>query len=79
MQVQLTEHQLEVLRGVSKRDHTSVSELVRRAVDSLIAAGLQPTTSERRRRAIAAAGRFASGKQDVAEHHDDYLADAFDQ
>ena len=32
---------------------------------------------ERRRRAIAAAGRFHSGRPDVAARHDDYLAEAY--
>ncbi len=77
MQVQLSEQQLDVLRGQAAREHVSVSGLVRRAVDAWI--GSQPETSppERRRRAIEAAGRFSSGKQDVAERHDEYLADAF--
>jgi hypothetical protein len=37
------------------------------------------TPDEQRRRAIAAAGMFASGLQDVARHHDDYLAEAYRQ
>jgi hypothetical protein len=36
-----------------------------------------PTADALRERAMAAAGRFASGYQDVAERHDDYLTEAF--
>jgi hypothetical protein len=32
---------------------------------------------ERRRRALAAAGRFRSGKSDISINHDKYLEDAF--
>jgi hypothetical protein len=32
---------------------------------------------ERRRRALAAAGRFSSGRNDVSVDHDEYLAEAF--
>jgi len=41
----------------------------------------KPETSlaERCRRAIEAVGRFSSGKHDVAEQHDEYLANAFGQ
>ncbi len=79
MQVQLSEQQVEMLRGRAAREHASVSELVRRAVNAWI--GNQPETSpsERCRRAIEATGRFASSKQDIAERHDEYLADAFGQ
>ena len=77
MQVQFNEQQLEALREVAAAEHASVSELVRRAVDLWIAGRIQPSDEKRRRRAIAAAGRFASGEGDVAERHDDYLTDAF--
>jgi len=79
MQVQLSEQQLEVLRGRAARGHASVSELVRRAVDAWIAGQPETGPSERRQRAIDAAGRFSSGKQDVAERHDAYLTNAFSQ
>lgn len=79
MQIQLSEHQLRLLREQAASEHASVSEIVRRAVDSWIEGRSEPTLDERRHRAIAAAGRFASGHRDTAERHDDYLADAFEQ
>lgn len=78
-QIQFNERQLEALRRQAAREHASVSELVRRAVDAWIECKREPSVEEVRRRAIAVAGRFASAQGDVAEHHDDYLADAFGQ
>lgn len=74
-QVQFTEEQLEALRDRAAREDVSVSEVVRRAVEAWV--GSEPTPVERRRRALAAAGRFASGEADVALRHDDYLANGF--
>ncbi|MCB2263624.1 MAG: hypothetical protein LGR52_11935 [Candidatus Thiosymbion ectosymbiont of Robbea hypermnestra] len=79
MQVQLSEQQLEVLRGRAAHEQASMSKLVRRAVDTWIGSRPETGPSERRRRAIEAAGRFSSGAQNVAERHDEYLADAFDR
>lgn len=79
MQVQFNEHQIEALRGRAASEHASISELVRRAVDAWIEADKEPTFGERRRRALAAVGRYASDRDDVAERHDDYLADAFER
>ena len=76
-QVQLTEEQLATLRSQAAQQEVSVSELVRRAVNLLAAAGPAPSPTELRRRAIEVAGRFASGAHDVARRHDDYLAEAF--
>jgi hypothetical protein len=75
-QIQLTEEQSQALREMAAREKVSVAELIRRAVNSL----LQSETismEERRRRAIAAVGRFHSGISDLAERHDEYLAEAY--
>jgi hypothetical protein len=76
-QVQLTETQLDAVRAQAVREGTSVSEVVRRAVDAWIRHQPAVSRSEVRRRAAAAAGRFSSGSSDVSERHDDYLAEAF--
>lgn len=52
-------------------------EIVRRAVDAWVRGAAEPSEEELRQRAIAAAGRFASGRSDIAAKHDDDLADAF--
>ena len=71
MQIQLDERQSRTLREQAALEHASMSEIVRRAVDSWLAGHARPRMDERRRRAIAAAGRFVSGEQDIAERHDD--------
>ena len=76
-QVQLHEEQLRELRARALAQNVSVSELIRRAVDLMVLADSLPSAKQRRRRALAAAGRFSSGRSDIAEHHDAYLAEAF--
>lgn len=51
-----------------------MAALIREAVDALIESG---DWAERRRRALAAAGRFSSGSADVSVRHDEHLTDAF--
>ncbi len=77
VQVQLTEEQLRALRAQAARERVSVSELVRRAVGARREAATAPTASELKRRALEAAGRFASGMCDVSRHHDEYLSDSY--
>lgn len=76
-QVQLTEKQMRSLKTLSEHEKTSVSELVRRAIDAWVGSDGRISPDERRRRAIDAAGSFASGRHDIASNHDEYLADAY--
>jgi hypothetical protein len=74
--VQLTEEQSLVLQEMAAREQVSVAELVQRAINNL----LQSETAsleERCQRAIAAVGRFHSGINDLAERHDEYLAEVY--
>jgi hypothetical protein len=75
-QVQLTDQQAEALRRKSKRENVSVAELVRQAID-VFTRTEPPSDQELRKRAIRAAGRFASGVHDTSSRHDDALAEAF--
>lgn len=75
-QVQLTEAQLEALRKLAVQENVSLSEVVRRAVATVVESDPSPSDAELRRRAAAVAGRFASGRHDVARRHDEYLAEA---
>lgn len=72
-QVQFTEGQLEALRARAAREETSVSEMVRRAVEAWVAT--EAPWSETRQRAIAVAGQFRSDRSDVARNHDQHLAE----
>ena len=79
-QIQFTEDELQGLRQLAAERGVSVSAVVRDAVDLSLA---RPTRGvdreERRRRAIAAAGRFHSGLGDLAARHDDYFSDSIDE
>jgi Arc/MetJ-type ribon-helix-helix transcriptional regulator len=74
-QVQLTVKQVEKLRRLAASAETSVSDVVRQAVDALTA--VSPSRVELRRRALAACGAHASGSSDVSSEHDRHLAEAF--
>jgi len=74
-QVQLREDQWQALRRLAARQGVSVSELLRRSVDTWLRSQ-QGAVVDRRQRALAAIGRFRSGRQDVAERHDAHFADA---
>lgn len=76
-QVQLTEEQVRALRNLASARQVSVAELIRQSVDALIRSLREIDTEERRKRAIAAAGRFHSGVSDISAKHDEYLAEAF--
>ena len=76
-QVQLTEQQLHGLRAVAAERGSSISQLVRDGVDKVLARTGQGADGSRIQRAIAAAGRFRSGRVDVARRHDEYLSAAY--
>lgn len=78
-QVQLEEAQYRSLKELAARQNTSVAEIIRRAVDQFLEGKGAISDEERRRRALAVAGRFRSGRSDVSERHDDYLAEAYGQ
>jgi len=78
-QVQLREEQARMLKKLAAARGVSMAELIRQSVDMLIrsSAGVSVDDDERRRRAIAATGRFRSGKSDVSSEHDRHLVEAF--
>ena len=76
-QIQLPEAQVAMLKKLAALQHTSMAELIRRAIDLFAASPEAGTIVERKQRAMAAVGRFHSGQSDVSVRHDDYLAEAF--
>lgn len=76
-QIQLTKEQADRLKKVAAKRHLSVAKLIRQAVDALIRSNAAIEDEERRRRAIAAAGRFRSGVSDLSTTHDKYLSEAY--
>ncbi len=76
-QVQLTQEQVQTLKSLAAARKSSVADLIRQSVDHLIQQSAAVDEAERRRRAIAAAGRFHSGQHDISVEHDQYLAKAY--
>ena len=77
-QIQLTERQARELKRIAAKEGVSMAEVIRRAVDAKIRGGSgEVPWQERVRRAQAAMGKFRSGLKDVAERHDDYLAEEY--
>jgi Antitoxin-like ribbon-helix-helix len=78
-QVQLSEDEARALKRLAAERDTSVAALIREGVDLLLRSKRRPGVEELRRRALGAVGRFHSGRRDVSQRHDDYLAEAFSE
>ena len=76
-QIQLTEKQAKELKELAARQGVSMAEMVRQAVDGLLEGLGTVSVEERRRRAMALVGQFRSGRSDVSEKHDEYLAEGY--
>ena len=75
-QIQIEKEQIEWLKAKAREKGVSLSQLIREGLD-LFREREQRIPEERKRRSLAAVGRFSSGIPDVSERHDDYLAEAF--
>lgn len=73
-QVQLEDSQVQWLRATAQDTGLSMSQLVR---DSISFFQKQKNNSENKKKALQAAGRFASGKHDTARNHDKYLTEIY--
>jgi len=73
-QIQLTEAQAKTIKRVAIERGTSVAEVIRRAVESMVQASPKASIQERIRRAREIAGKFHSGKRNASHKHDEYLA-----
>ena len=71
LQVYLRQEQLDALRGLSDKQHVSLAELVRQAVDRLLS---ETPVEEDPLWDIVGLG--ASGVGNIAEAHDQYLVEA---
>ena len=77
-QVQLTPEQHRELKRWSSSLGISMAEAVRRCVTDRLAGWREDhQRSDRVREALDVAGRYASGRSDVAERHDEHLTDAY--
>ena len=75
--VQLSEPQIQALERLAAAQNKSSAELIRQVVDDFLRSAGSISLEERKRRAIAAAGRFSSDVTDLATEHDQYLAEAY--
>jgi hypothetical protein len=77
-QIQLTEEQARRLRDEARRSGISMAKIIRQSVDQhLERSGEVSAGVVSRLSALDVAGRFRSGKLDVAERHDDYLEESY--
>jgi Zn-dependent peptidase ImmA (M78 family) len=77
-QVQLEEQDLKALRQLAAEQGVSISALVRQSVKHLLEENQKPTREELWERASSVIGKYRSGKTDIGQRHDDYLAEDFD-
>ncbi|KFZ44964.1 hypothetical protein KD27_02315 [Smithella sp. D17] len=76
-QIQLPEKQVAFLKKMAVAQHVSMAEIIRQSVDFFAKAKKEGDDEQRRKRAMAAAGRFRSGVNDLAVSHDSYLTEIF--
>ena len=77
--IELTSEQEEALRRVAEMRQKTVEDIIAEWVQRLLEECVDTDWENRRARALNAAGRFRSGKRDVSEKHDKYVAEAFDR
>ncbi len=78
-QIQLSEEQARVLKRLATDRGVSVAALIRESVDRYVRSASPVDDQEQRRRALAAVGRFHSGRSDLAAEHDSYLSETYQQ
>ena len=76
-QIQLQEEQVALLKEMAAADNKSMAEIIRQSIDFFAKSKSLDADVQSRKRAIAAAGRFRSGINNLSASHDDYLAEAF--
>ena len=78
-QISLPPDQAARLRRIARERHTSMAALIRDAVDVVYPESDDQSLDARWRRAVDAVGGFHSGLGDVAERHDDYLVETYQE
>ena len=77
-QIQVEEEQMNWLRAEASARGVSVAELIREGI-AIFRAREERFPEEKKRRGLAAVGRFSSNLSDVSVRHDEYLTEAFGQ
>lgn len=78
-QIQLTEEQARRLKRYAADQGVSVAEVIRRSIDAYARSDYQRDTEQRRQRALAVVGKYASEPNDTSVNHDYYLAEAYSE
>lgn len=74
-QIQLSDSVSLRVKQEAAREHISMSEIIRRAIDFFIRTSPSVVADNRYDRALSAAGRFSSGCSDISSRHDAYFAE----
>ena len=77
-QIQITEEQARALKRLAAREGKSIAELIRLSLDAMLRSGGIKDEVDLRYKARTAAGKLR-GAENLAENHDEYLAEALDQ
>lgn len=67
-QIQLTDTQARQLREIAEREDVSMSEIVRRGLEAMAERHAMVSDEEKKKRALAAVGRFRGGRKLSASH-----------
>ena len=78
-QIQITEEQARQIKLLAAREKKSIAEVIRESIDMRLQRQTGADETILRRRAIEIAGKYRSGVDDLAENHDRYLAEAFQE
>ncbi|MCK5420570.1 MAG: ribbon-helix-helix domain-containing protein [Deltaproteobacteria bacterium] len=76
-QIQITEELSSLLKKIAAQRSISIAELIRQGIDFYLRIHDTVSLEERRKRAVAAAGRFRSGRSDLSTKHDKHLAEVY--
>jgi hypothetical protein len=75
-QIQLEEDQIEWLKSEARARGISISQLIRQGM-AFFRLHEERLPEDKKKRALAAVGRFTSGLSDVSSNHDAYLEKAY--
>lgn len=78
-QIQLTPQQAEAIKREAAERGASMAEIIRICIDDHLRGTRKPSREEVRQRALSIVGIADGGPTDLAERHDDYLAEAFER
>ena len=76
-QIQLTKKQICHIKRLAESRQVSISEVIRKSVDTYLRNELSDSRESKRKRALKVAGGFSSGCKNLSLRHDDYLAEAY--